>query len=279
MLRDNWFVAAPIPQSINYGRHEQEQLDATYCDEVRTNLIFRQSKRVSFKPVTYFFLDLQHSVVNSQYIQMLLRMGKTVVGVETWKQRGENHGGNFEDMLYITDEILIAWTIDGQYNGWCHEYGKRSENSDNTLKKKRGRGSGDTDDSSPADTASEEEHRNRMASCKQQPSADPEDWLNFERPLTGPWFIRKNMDAGFTRKHGGTTEFGKNRWNEWGKRIAERRRSKNSEDPAVKQKYRLFCLAFQDAWKEMYRKRSRSAGGSDDGPCEYMEAFNGIDWE
>ena len=221
-------------------------------------------------------MELQHSVVNSQYIQMLLRMGKTVVGVETWKQRGENYNGNFEDMLYITDEILIVWTIDGQYNGWCHEYGRQAENIDGTQRKQRGRAS---DDSSPTDTSSEAESRNRMACCKQVPSLDPEDWLHFERPMTGPWFVRKNMDAGFTRKHGGTTDFGKNRWNEWGKRIAARRRSKNSEDPAVKQKYRMFCLAFQDAWKDMYQKKSRSTVTSDEGQSEYMEAFNGIDWE
>lgn len=39
LLRDNWYVAAPIPQSINDDRPEQEHLDATYCNEVRATIV------------------------------------------------------------------------------------------------------------------------------------------------------------------------------------------------------------------------------------------------
>jgi hypothetical protein len=254
---------------VNIGLPENRQLDAAYCSQVSLIRLFIRQKFISVSLTKCPLADLQHSVVNSQYIEMLLRMGKTVVGVETWKQRGESCNGNFEEMLLITDEVLIAWTVDGQYNGWCHEYGKRNT--------KNRRNAMDSDESSPADTSGDE-NRNRMDVCKQQQTSDPEDWLNYGRPLSGPWFVRKTMDAGFTKKHGGTTEFGKNRWNHWGRKIAERRRAKHSEDPALKQKYRLFCMAFQDAWKAMYHKGSRSNNSSNESDKETIEAFNGIDW-
>ena len=201
-------------------------------------------------------------------------MGKTVVGAETWKTGGENCDGNFEDMLLITDEILIVWTVDGQYNGWCNDYHKERGG----LRRRRGRGMGESDgSSSPAETSGDETN-NKMVTCKQQPSLDVDDWLHYGRPLTGPWFIRTNMDSGFTKKHGGTTDFGKNRWNEWGKRIAARRRARTSDDQEVKQKYRSLCLAFHDAWRDMYQTKKRSNNALDGHDEVEMEAFNVIDW-
>ena len=134
-----------------------------------------------------------------------------------------------------------------------------------------------TDSSSPSETSGDE-RLNKMMAWEQQASLDVDDWLNYGRPLTGPWFIRKSMDSGFTKKHGGTTEFGKNRWNEWGKKISARRRARTSDDPEMYQKYRSFCLAFKDAWREMYQKKKRNIIASDENDEYEIEAFNGIDW-
>ena len=76
----------------------------------------------------------QRQVVNRDYIQLLLRMGKTVVGVEAWNNRGNKSQGKLEEMLLITDEVLIAWTVDGHYNGWCDLYKTRYMKRDGKAK-------------------------------------------------------------------------------------------------------------------------------------------------
>ena len=146
LLRDNWYVADPIPLDVvNEGIPDNQQLDPAYCNQVRYTLDVERAEIHFTTTHSILLVELQHSVVNSQYIEMLLRMGKTVVGVETWKQRGESCGGNFEEMLFITDEVLIVWTVDGQYNGWCHEFGKRTQRTMSNQKKRLGRGLTESD--------------------------------------------------------------------------------------------------------------------------------------
>lgn len=220
------------------------------------------------------FIKIQRQVVNRDYIQLLLRMGKTVVGVEAWNNRGNKSQGKLEEMLLITDEVLIAWTVDGHYNGWCDLYKTRYMKRDGKAKG-RGRDS-DEGQNSPTDTDGEAVE-NKMEKCKQAATMDKEDWLNFQRPRYGSWFIKKSMDEGYTKRNGGTTELGKERWNEWGEKIAMRRAGKLSLDHEVREKYISFTGAFQQAWKEMYgsqknRQNVRNGGNE----VKKISAFNGI---
>ena len=215
-------------------------------------------------------------MVNTDYIQLMLRMGKTVVGVDAWSRRGMCHQGKFEDMILITDEVLIAWTLDGHYNGWCDSYKNRFLKCDGTL---RGRNrDNEEEDSSPMETDVDvDESVNKMEKFKQLASVDPDDWLNYRRPRCGSWFIKKSMDQGYTKKNGGTTDFGKLRWNEWGQKIAQRRMAKTSEDMETREKYFAFMEAFQTAWKDVYVGDRKKAFTSDDGVfVEKIAAFNGI---
>ena len=63
-----------------------------------------------------------------------------------------------------------------------------------------------------------------------------------------------------------------------GQKISARRRARTSDNPEMKQKYRSFCLAFQDAWRDMYQKKKRNKSDSDGIDKYEIEAFNGIDW-
>lgn len=205
-------------------------------------------------------------------------MGKTVVGAETWKLRGDHFKGEFEKMILVTDEVLIAWTLDGHYNGWCDQFKNRYVKRDG---KPKGRVREIEDnESSPTETDGDE-NINRMEGCKQASSDDITDWLNYKRPRCGSWFIKKSMDAGYTKRNGGTTDQGKDRWNEWGRKIVERRSGKKSEDVGIREKYLAFTRAFRDAWMDMYasdRKRNGVNGGSDVQEKK-VTAFNGILFE
>lgn len=206
------------------------------------------------------------------YITLMLKMGKTVVGAESWKLRGDHHKGEFEKMLLITDEVLIVWTVDGHYNGWCDQYKNRYVKRDGRPK---GRfRDNEENDSSPTETDGDDTI-NRMEACKQDASNDETDWLNYKRPRCGSWFIKKSMDAGYTKRNGGTTELGKDRWNEWGGKIAARRGGKTSDDDGVRNKYFAFERAFKAAWKSMYGGERKKTGDGEQQEKK-VTAFNGI---
>jgi hypothetical protein len=217
---------------------------------------------------------LQNQIVNRNYIDLLLRMGKTVVGVEAWNNRGNKSQGKLEEMLLITDEVLIAWTVDGHYNGWCDLYKTRYVRRDGRMRGKFRES--DEGESCPTETDGETVE-NKMEGCKQAASVDKEDWLNYQRPRCGCWFIKRSMDEGYTKRNGGTTELGKSRWNEWGGKIAVRRSGKTSTDCEVREKYIAFTQAFQVAWKEMYGgTKSRQNGRGVEHEVKKVTAFNGI---
>ena len=201
-------------------------------------------------------------------------MGKTVVGFDAWTRRGLYHQGKFEEMLLITDEVLIAWTLDGHYNGWCDLYKNRYRKRDGRPKGRQRES--EEEEASPTETEGEES-QNKMEKCKQLASSDENDWLNYQRPRCGSWFVKRSMDEGYTKRNGGTTELGKVRWNEWGAKIAMRRNARTNDNLDVKEKYIAFCQAFQIAWKEMYGNDKKQRSTGDDGSkVVKIAAFNGI---
>lgn len=220
---------------------------------------------------------------------MMLKMGKIVVGADAWKTRGDGCDGDFEKMLLITDEVLIAWTLDGHYNGWCDQFlrrfVKRSGKPNGRRITHAESGTSSAADTSSATSTTDDENSvavttgggNLMEACKQMPSTETTDWLNYQRPLCGCWFVRGAMDAGFTSKNGGTTDQGKDRWNTWFQIILERRLSKRSDDQNLKEHHREFCKAFKDAWKVMYGGGEGKHGkGGHPGEKKKVTAFNGI---
>lgn len=211
---------------------------------------------------------------------MMLKMGKIVVGTDTWNTRGKGNGGDFEKMLLITDEVLIAWTLDGHYNGWCDQFAKRFVKRTGKPKGRRIALAGsDTSITTGTDEDQEETNAesNHMDKCKQKPSTDANDWLNYQRPLCGCWFIKKAMDAGFTSKNGGTTDQGKGRWNTWFHKILKRRLSKREGNQTEREHHKAFCKAFQDAWRLEYGAGAGKKGKNDgSGEKEKIVAFNGI---
>jgi hypothetical protein len=218
---------------------------------------------------------------------MLLIMGPRVLGKEQWKKRGLQMRGRYEDMLNISDETLIAWTVDGQWNGWCKEYGAKSSTEKKTRRKVTPRGVNPIRNNTllvseragnRTETTEEQAVINPMEKYVQNASNDPEDWLNYGRPGDGPWFVKKAMEAGFKRKNGGTSTTGKQRWNYWYKAIRARRAVNSSDDKA---RYSVFCTHFQDSWEDMYSSNAddynnQGGDGSVDEDPDTMEAMNDL---
>jgi hypothetical protein len=210
---------------------------------------------------------------------MMLKMGKIVVGTDAWNTRGKGCHGDFEKMLLITDEVLIAWTLDGHYNGWCDQFVKRFVKRTGKPKGRRITPAG-SDTSSTTGTDEDADTTpvlNNMEKCKQKPSTDANDWLNYQRPLCGCWFVKGAMDAGFTSRNGGTTDQGKDRWNTWFQKILHRRLSKREGGEREEEHHKEFCKAFKDAWNEMYGDGEDKPGkNTKSGDTKKVVAFNGI---
>ena len=139
---------------------------------------------------------------NSAYIDAIFALMPCIIGKKEWRHHGRNADGIFSNFIKESDEVMLLWVLDCYWNEWVGDENKQWRITEELFEKRNVLK--DTCDFT-------ENHENR--------------------PLKTPYFVRQpnpssdddGKQRSIKRRYGGTTVQGKKKWNEYAKKVKQKR--------------------------------------------------------